>query len=304
MIRTAIAATLLSATTALASAQSLENQIQDFIYTPGFTAEDIPALEVRLIDQWFDLTVMTPGGTVGPLEKAMLIADRAIESGRTRTALAYGELIGEDGTPYSLIEVRHYNLAAVIHAETVAAYGEENTASVDEFGRGEHRAWRFVFMPEMNNAAVLLEASSRSISDKEASKADCTGRPCLDPYASFDTLDWEVIEGRVALWPELYATQSDETSTPAHVIAGLAVFGFWASAESGAYQWTGGEHPEAIRDATPYRFIGIDRNLGQEASIDAIWHETAINDDELKSIAFRWAEIVGSVNLMRASERW
>ena len=304
MIRTAIAATMLFATTALASAQSLENQIQDFIHAPGFAADDINALEVRLIDQWFDLTVMTPGGTVGPLEKAMLIADKSIESGRTRTAITYGQVISDNDTPYSFIEVRHFNLGPVIHAETEDAYGTENTASVDEFGRGDHRAWRFVFMPEMNNAAVLLEASSRIIANKEASKADCTGRPCLAPYANFDTLDWEAVEGRVAHWPELYATQSDETSTPAHVIAALAVFGFWASAESGAYQWTGGEHPEAIRDATPYRFIGIDRNLGQEASIDAIWHETSINDDELKSIAFRWAEIAGSVNLMRASERW
>lgn len=301
MIRTAIAASLVFATTALASAQSLENQIHDFIYAPGFTAEDIPALDVRLIDQWFDLTVMTPGGTVGPLEKAMLIADRSIESGRTRTAIAYGELIGEDGTPYSLVEVRHFNLGPVIHAETADADGEENTAPIEDFGRGDHMAWRFIFIPEMNNTAVLLEASSRTISDKEASKADCTGRPCLDPYAGFDAIEWSDIEGQVAGWPDLYATQSDETSTPTHAIAQLAVLGFWANAESGYYQWTGGEHPEAIRDATPYRFIAIDRNLGQEAAIDTIWQETAVNDDELYAIAFRRAEVGGQVYLMRSS---
>lgn len=303
MIRTAIAAALLFATTALASAQSLQDQIQDFIHAPGFTAEDVPALDVRLIDQWFDLTAVTPGGTVGPLEKAVLIADKSIESGRTRTAIEFGEVVGADGTPYSFIEVRHYNLAAVIHAETVAAYGEENTAPVEEFGRGPHMAWRFVFSPEMNNAAVLLEASSRIISDKEATKSDCTGRPCLDPYATFDAMAWEAIEGQVAQWPELYATEADETSTAAHAIAELAVFGFWANVESGFYQWTGGEHPETIRDATPYRFIGIDRNLGQEASIDTVWRETALNDDELSSIAFRRAEIGGQVQLMRAGER-
>ena len=148
----------------------------------------------------------------------------------------------------------------------------------------------------------LLEASSRIISDKEASKADCTGRPCLNPYASFDTLAWEEIEGRVQTWPELYTSESDESSTPAHAIAELAVLGFWANAESGDYQWTGGEHPEAVRDATPYRFIGIDRHLGQEASIDAIWQETALNDDALLSISFRRAEVGGSVHLMRSSQ--
>ena len=302
MIRTTLSAALLLTGTCLATAQSLDSQIQDFIYATGFAAEDINALEVRLIDQWFDLTVMPPGGTVGPLEKAMLIADKAIESGRTRTAIAYGEVIGQNDAPYSFIEVRHFNLGPVIHADTEDAYGAENTAPVDEFGRGEHRAWRFVFSPEMNNAAILLEASSRVISNKEATKADCTGRPCLDPYASFDTIEWEPIEGKVQNWPELYATQSDETSTPAHAIAQLAVFGFWANAESGYYQWTGGEHPEAVRDATPYRFIGIDRNLGQEASIDTVWQETKINDHALRAIAFRRAEVGGEVYLMRTSE--
>ena len=296
-----VAATLLLTTTALASAQPLDDQIHDFIYAPGFTAEDIGRLDERLINQWLDLTVATPGGTVGPLEKAMLIADMAIEGIRTRSALAYGEVIGEDGTPYSFVEVRHYNLAAVIHAETEDAYGPENTAPVEEFGLGDHMAWRFVFMPEMNNAAVLLEASSRIISDKEASKADCTGRPCLDPYAGFDDPAWEEIDGQVPTWPALYVAESDETATPAHAIAELAVFGFWANAESGQYQWTGGEHPEAVRDATPYRFIGIDRHLGQEASIDAIWQETALNDDALASLTFHRADIGGSVQLMRSS---
>lgn len=301
MIRTAIVAALLLATAPLAVALSLDDQIHDFIHAPGFAAEDIPTLEVRLIDQWFDLTVDTPGGSVGPIEKAMLIADKAIEGIRTRTAISYGELVGVDGTPYSLIELRHYNLAKVIHAETADAYGIENTAPAEDFGRGDHMAWRFVFMPEMNNAAVLLEASSRVISDKEAAKSDCTGRPCLDPYASFEGFEWEAIDGQVPVWPELYTTESDEVATPTHAIAQLAAFGFWANAESGDYQWTGGEHPEAVSDATPYRFIGIDRHLGQEASIDAIWQETALNDDALSSIAFRRAEIGGAVQLMRSS---
>jgi hypothetical protein len=303
MIRTAtVAATLLLATTALASAQSLEDQIQDFVYAPGFTAEDIPRLDERLINQWLDLTGTTPGGNVGPLEKAMLIADMAIEGMRTRSALSYGEIIEADGTAYSFIEVRHYNLAAVIHAETEDAYGPENTAPVEEFGLGDHMAWRFVFMPEMNNAAVLLEASSRIISDKEASEADCTGRPCLDPYAGFDTMDWEEVEGELPTWPPIYLTHFEDAATPAHAIAELAVFGFWANAESGAYQWTGGEHPEAVRDAMPYRFIGVDRNLGQEAATDAIWQETALNDDALTSITFRRADIGGQAQLMRSSE--
>lgn len=301
MIRIAVSAALLLSTTALASAQPLDDQIHDFIHAPGFAAEDTGRLDERLINQWLDLTVATPGGNVGPLEKAMLIADMAIEGMRTRSALSYGEVVEADGTPYSFIEVRHYNLGAVIHAETADAYGIENTAPVEDFGRGDHMAWRFVFMPEMNNAAVLLEASSRIISDKEASKADCTGRPCLDPYAGFETIAWEEVEGEVPTWHPIYLTHFEDAATPAHAIAELAVFGFWANAESGTYQWTGGEHPEAARDATPYRFIGIDRNLGQEAATDAIWQETALNDDALASLTFRRADIGGSVQLMRSS---
>jgi hypothetical protein len=298
MIHTAIVAALLLATAPLAFAQSLETQIHDFVYAPGFAAEDIGRLDERLINQWLDLTVATPGGTVGPLEKAMLIADMAIEGMRTRSALSYGEIVEADGTPYSFIEVRHYNLGAVIHAETADAYGIENTAPVEDFGLGEHMAWRFVFMPEMNNAAVLLEASNRVISDKEAAKSDCTGRPCLDPYAGFDTMDWGEVVGEVPTWPPLYLTHFEDAATPAHAIAELAVFGFWANAESGTYQWTGGEHPEAVRDATPYRFIGIDRNLGQEAATDAIWQETALNDDATSSVTFRRSDIAGWASLM------
>lgn len=298
MVRTAIATAFVVAASWPAFAQSLETQIHDFIYAPGFVAEDIPRLEERLLNQWLDLTVATPGGSVGPLEKAMLIADMAIEGMRTRSALSYGEIVEADGTSYSFIEVRHYNLGAIIHAETADAYGIENTAPVEEFGLGEHMAWRFIFSPEMNNAAVLLEASSRIISDKEAGKSDCTGRPCLDPYAGFDTVDWGEVEGEVPTWPPLYLTHFEDAATPAHAIAELAVFGFWANAESGAYQWTGGEHPESVSDATPYRLIGIDRNLGQEVATDAIWQETALNDDATSSVTFRRSDFAGSVTLM------
>jgi hypothetical protein len=49
--------------------------------------------------------------------------------------------------------------------------------------------------------------------------------------------------------------------------------------------------PEAARRITPYRFISIDRNLGQEVMIDSVWHETLLNDDALSEILFRRLEI-------------
>ena len=41
-------------------------------------------------------------------------------------------------------------------------------------------------------------------------------------------------------------------------------------------------------------FIGIDRNLGQEAAIDAVWQETQLMDDSLSAMAFRRLELPGA----------
>jgi hypothetical protein len=304
MTRFAFATALLLAGTSLASAIDIDVDIASFVQAKGFTQADANGLEQDLSPLWFDVDSVSPGGQVGPLEKAVIMATAAIGSTRTRTAVSYGELIlEEDGAPMavSFIEVRHYNLGPTLHAETVAAYGAENTADIEEFGTGPHMAWRFVFQPMMGNTAILLDASSRIISDKQASRDDCNGRPCLDVGAVMPG-EWEAIEGTLPTWPELYHNTDGELTTPAHAIAQLAVLGYWANSESGYYQWTGGEHPEAIADTTPYRFITIDRNLGQEAVIDTIWRETALNDDALSAISFRHVDVAGQVHLMRASE--
>ena len=303
MIRYAAALGLLLATTAMASGQNLGQQIADFLGAPGYAPQAVTALEDQLDKMWLDTTKVSPGGAIGPIEKAMLIADSAIASTRTRTAIAYGEVIAEDGTPVSFIEVRHYNMAAALHAETVAAYGAENTADVAEFGEGEHKAWRFVFQPLMNNAAILLDASARTIPPEEAATQDCTGRPCLDVTIGFgDVMEWTELDATIPVWRELYPSLLGEMATPAQAIAKIAVLGYWASAEEGSYQWTGGEHPEAARDATPYRFIGIDRNLGQDDGIDSVWQETLLNDDSLVAVAYRYIDIVGQVYLMQSTQ--
>jgi len=304
MTRLAFATALLLAGTSLASAMAIDANIAAFVHAEGFTQADGYGLEQDLSPLWFDVDSATPGGQVGPLEKAVMIAAGSIGSTRTRTAVSYGELIlQEDGAPMavSYIEVRHYNLGPAIHAQTVDEYGAENTADIEEFGTGPHMAWRFVFQPLIGNTAILMDASSRIISDKQASRDDCNGRPCLDLSAE-PAGDWLPIEGTLPAWPELYHNTDGAIATPAHAIAQLAVLGYWANAESGYYQWTGGEHPGAVSDTTPYRFLTIDRNLGQEAVIDTIWRETALNDDALSAISFRRLDVAGHVTLMRASE--
>ena len=305
MIRVAaIAAAMLLAGVTRTSAMPIDADIAAFVHADGFTQADAYALEQGLNPLWLDRQSISPGGQVGPLEKAVILATSAIGSTRTRTAISYGELIREeDGAPLavSFVEVRHYNLGPALHAQAVEELGAENVADVDVFGTGDHMAWRFVFQPLMGNTAVLVDASSRTISDKEASRQDCNGRPCLATY--IDVMDdWQDIEGTLPAWPELYTTAEEGVTTPAHAIAQLAVLGYWANAESGYYQWTGGEHPESISDTTPYRFITIDRNLGQEGAIDTVWRETELMDDSLSAISFRHIDVAGQVYLMRAAE--
>ncbi len=306
MIRFATAAAILLAGTALATAQTLDEDIAAFINAPGFDAIDTMPLELELAEQFLDTAAIAPGSAVGPIEKAMMIADKAIASTRTRTTISYGEIIAEeDGAPMpvSFIEVRHYNLGPAIRLETAEAYGEENTADLEEFGLGDHMAWRFVFHPVMGSTAGLISASHQVISEKQASKDDCAGRPCLALGMDFDVdRSWDEIEVNLPEWPTLYPTVAEDIATPAHAIAQLAALGWSANAESGDYQWTGGERPEAANGFEPYRFIDIDRNLGQEWSIDTVWTDTMLNDDAIYSIAFRRLDIVGQLHWYESVE--
>ncbi|WP_417583010.1 hypothetical protein [Pelagibacterium sp.] len=285
----------------LASANDVDDAITKFIGAPGYQRLEAMDLERELDTLWLDSELVSPGGAVGPLEKAVLLAAGAIPSSRTRTAIAYGEMIDEQAGPVSFVDLRHYNLGPQIRLEAIASYGDDNVAPADEFGLGDHIAWRFVFTPMMNNAAILRDVSRRIISEDDAADDDCSGRPCLDPYASFeDIAEWQAVDSALPDWPAQYPNSSDQQATPAYAIAQLAVLGFWANAESGSYQWTGGEHPEAARNYQPYRFIDIDRDLGQDLMIDTVWRETLLNDDALSEVLFRRFQ-AGEVYLMQAS---
>lgn len=307
MIRAATILALLLSTTSLASAQTIDEATHAFINDTGFEAQSASDLEAAIAGKWLDTDKITPGGTVGPIEKAMIIADQAIPASRTRSVISYGEmLVHEDASsvPYSFIEIRHYNLGPTIHAETAEAYGAENTADIEEFGTGEHMAWRFVFRPLMGSSAVLIDASSRVITPKQASRHDCNGAPCLSTAPTHEDMTaWKEITGERPGWPLLYPDMSEEEVTvPAYAISALATLGYWANVESGDYQWTGGEHPEAARGPDPYRFISIERNLGQEIGLDSVWRETLLNDDSLSGLLFRLVDIGGYHTVMRAAE--
>lgn len=301
MSRLALLLLVILAGPAAAQDMTLDDYIASFLDAPGFERQDIDLLDQRLADNWLNTNGIFPGGEVGPIEKAVLLAETAIDSIRTRTAVAYAELVTEEEGTVSFIEVEHYNLGPTIHAQTVAEFGEDDVADAVAFGEGEHMAWRFVFQPLMGNAAVLVGASAHVISEKSAAKAYCTSRPCLDlAFGLDDFAPWEEIEGNLPPWPSAYPARFRDIAIPAQAVAELAVLGFWANAEGGTYQWTGGEHPEAIYGIEPYRFIAIDRNLGQEDGIDVVWQETNVTDDALWGISFRRVEVPGTVYFMRS----
>ncbi len=306
MNRFALLAALLLCTTGLAQAQSLDDAINGFVGGDGFVAIDYVPLEMDLAEQFTDTGSISPGGAVGPIEKAIMIATGAIESDRTRTTLSYGEMIVEEDAapmPVSFIEVRHYNLGPAIRADTAEAYGEENTAEPEAFGLGEHMAWRFVFQPMMGNSAMLMSVGQRVISDKQASKDDCAGRNCLELGTDFHTdRSWDEVEVDLPDWPAPYPALAGEIATPAFAIAQLAAFAGSANAEAGDYQWTGGEHPEAAQGIEPYRFVDIDRNLGQEAVIDVVWTDTMLNDDDLYARSLRRLDIAGQLHWFESAE--
>lgn len=305
MYRLIVALFFSIAATSFAHAGELESQMAEFLGAPGFRHIDPMKLETSLNDMWLQTNRVSPSGDVGPLEKALLWANGAIPGTRTRTVVSYGELLVDDNGsvyPASFIEVRHFNLGPKIRDGLIAEIGAENVGSPDEFGTGDHRAWRFVFTPMMNNAAILLDASTMQITDQQAEGMDCLGSPCLNTGSALDGMaDWQEVDDGIPDWPPLYPEQWQNITAPAHAVAELATLGYWADAGPDSYRWTGGEHPEGARGIAPFRFIGIERNLGQETGIDAIWHETTLNDDAILELYLRRAEVAGFTYLMRAT---
>ncbi|MGV3651374.1 MAG: hypothetical protein ACO1OK_08105 [Devosia sp.] len=305
MIRraTAFVAALAVATPVLSA--EIDEAVAAFIGETGFVVQDWAAANESLAQAWTRTDLMTPGGAVGPVEQALLLA--SAESGliHTRTSIRYGEAIAEtDGAPsrYSFVELRRYNLGPALHEALVAELGAENVAEVSEFGEGPHRAWRLVFFPVMGSVAALLEVSARDISDDEASIDDCGGRACLDPSATLDTLaEWSEAEPVAAEWTPNFAAMADGLSTEAQAVAELEVAQYVATIEGGDYLWTGGEHPEAVRDATPFRFYEIDRNLGQELVVDALSVNTELNDDSIRDMLVRRIDVAGEVYWLNAA---
>ena len=305
MIRlaSALVAALAVATPALSA--EIEETIASFIGETGFVVQDWAAASEALATQWTRTDLMAPGGAVGPVEQALLLSGSAPALIHTRTSIRYGEVIvDEDGAParYSFVDLRRYNLGPALHEALVGQLGAENVADLAEFGEGPHTAWRLVFFPVMGSVATLLEVSARDIGDDEAAADECGGRPCLDPDATLDArAEWSEADAVVADWTPNFRDRVDGVATEAQAVAELEISQYLATSEGGDYLWTGGEHPEAVRDATPFRFYEIDRNLGQELVVDALSVNTELNDDSIRDMMVRRIDVAGEVYWLNAA---
>ncbi len=287
-------------TSPLAANQDPDRAVADFTGLPGWVALDSETLEILLDDKMeSSATAMRPSGELSALEKTLLMLEMTeAPLDRTRTILRYGQITFDDGgapLPVAFIQVERYNLGPALHQMAVEDYGAENVADVEEFGVGPHVAWRLAFMPIMGNQAILLAAARTEISDPDAARTQCLDRTCLDAYALADELHaWQEIETPITAFASPYrAAGWDEVAVNARIAAELSSVLGMASIDGETYSWVGSEQPEAAANGTPYLFLLIDRDLGQDSGTDSIMALTALNDDSISEVWARRIEFPG-----------
>lgn len=250
---------------------------EDFVAAEGFDILPIEHIEGALADMLGgDPEAMIPADAgISSIEKALLLIDTQEEPPvRVRYLLRYNQQT-VDGVALSLVTVERYNLGPTIREEAIAAYGAENTAPPEDFGLGPHVRWRFAMQPTAKVSALLLAASRQEISDKAATRASCLIRTCLAPepldeYASWS--EWVPHEAPLPVvdYPAVadtwYIPYNAEIS-PAFLAVQLAVAAGIAEHTQDGVIWNMPERQGGDTD-TPTIALLIDRNLGQEITID------------------------------------
>ncbi|MEO3389169.1 hypothetical protein [Mesorhizobium sp. CAU 1741] len=284
-----------------ANADEVDDAIASFINADGFAQEDAEIVDGELVGLFSGSGAMRPDGAASPVEKALLLID-SMEAplSRVRYMVRYGQMIQAD-TPLSFVTVERYNFGPIIRQQVIDAYGEENADTPDAFGVGPHVAWRIVTMPLMGQTAAVIEAARREIGDEEAEGLDCGGRGCLSYSPTPDEMQlWDEVDGPQPMETAYEESSTDDVAVPARAAAELTVAASLASNE-GNFSWHGPEQPEAARGAEPFLFVTIDRDLGQDTSVDAVLGQTLLNDDAIDALWHRRAEFPGSVYWMRAA---
>lgn len=269
-------------------ADEVDDAIAAFTGEAGFARQDTDAVEAKLLDMFGQSSAMSPGGAVNPLEKALLLIDKMEpELPRVRYMVRYGQMIQQD-RPVSFISVERYNMGPAIRKQVAEDFGEDNTDKPEAFGVGPHVAWRIVTMPVMGHTAAIVEAARAEIADDAADAADCASRSCLSLDQPLDFVrEWHETPLEIDI-ETAYPKMADFGGpTPAFAVGELSVAAGLAHGDGSEANWHGPEHPEAARGHTPFLFVTIDSNLGQETNVDAALGQTQLNDDSLEEIWVR-----------------
>jgi hypothetical protein len=285
-------------------AAEIDGVVETFVSDDGFEKQDLDAVDQKLLAA-FDPAAgkaLRPDHEASPLEKAMLLID-TLEPAlpRSRTMVRYGQMLDGD-VPYSFVTVERYNFGPVIRQMAIEDYGAENVDEPEVFGVGPHVAWRVVTMPVMGQQAALVAVSRGEISDEAAQETDCGGRLCLafEPLPD-DLHQWQETETEIEMTSPYETRTADDVATPARIAAELAVAAGIAASHDGHMSWHGPEQPEAARHAEPFLFVALDRDLGQETSMDAMLGQTLLNDDAVAELWHRRVEFPGMVSFMQAA---
>lgn len=295
-----ISAVLLAAPALPAQADPLDDAIAGFTGAAGWQPGDAGAMEQALIGGLSDPRSVSPGGSLGPLEKALLLAEQAEPAlPRTRTLLRYGQITLDDNgapLPVSFVQVERYNLGPATRVIAIEDFGEENVAAPEEFGVGPHVAWRFVFIPLMGSEAALLDAARRDLPEAEAAAADCLGRGCLDlMHSAEDAVEWLESEAPPLDFASPYEERREGLTVMARAVAELSLLQGLATLEGGQYLWTGVEQPEAAAEGQPFLYVLEDRGIGQEVASETLLVQTQLNDDSLSAFWSRRLELPDEV---------
>lgn len=234
-------------------------------------------------------SVFLRGGQLSPLAKvlhALEAHDGRLE--RVRYALGIQRVYVEeppaaDPVPVLLIVVQRFNLGQLIRQELIDSVGAENVAEPGEFGVGPHVEWRFIARQLMGQEAMLLAASRRDLSPEEAAEADCLSGSCLSSAALIDS---------AAVWHDFL---------PADLGIAVPEFldGLPYEAEAGGLPVSAAALDLAARlagfdaylaEAGTEAYASVERNLGQDASLDAVLVQGNLADDSLESV---WTRVYG-----------
>ena len=278
-----------------AHADEVDETIATFIGEDGHVAQDLGIVETELARQFLpSTTAMRADQYASAIEKALLLVE-AMEPAlpRLRYMVRYGQMM-QDETPVSFVTVERYNMGPAVRQSVIESYGAENAGDPEDFGVGPHVEWRIVTFPLMGQAAGIISAARREVSDSEAAQVDCGGRGCLSDDTTMDDLQpWHEMETEIDIATAYPSVYESGASSPAFAAAELLTLAGLIEPDGDRPDWRGPEQPEAARFGEPFLFISIDFDLGQDTGVDAMLGQTLLNDDSIEDMWYRRIQFPG-----------